>query len=127
MALHEMLAVNRHDVILRWKGQVQGTLAPAAMPALQLVDHIPQFVDEIAARLRADADVLSLGPPAEEGKTAAGHGAQRLRLGFSLDSVVREYGVLTEAIVASARAAGVQMTVREFQVLFNAIVAGIAH
>lgn len=47
--------------------------------------------------------VLHLEAGRRAGPTAAGHGAQRLRLGFSLDSVVREYGALRDAIVATAR------------------------
>ena len=74
----------------------------------------------------ADAGLSSLGPSPDESTTAAGHGAQRLRLGFSLDSVVREYGALREAIVATARDAGAQPTLRELHVLFDSIVTGIA-
>ncbi|MEO7842085.1 MAG: HAMP domain-containing sensor histidine kinase [Candidatus Eisenbacteria bacterium] len=55
------------------------------------------------------------------------HGAQRLRLGFSLDAVVREYGALRDAIVHTTRDAGAQLTDRELQVLFEVTVSGIAH
>jgi signal transduction histidine kinase len=92
------------------------------MPASELVDHIPEFVDEIVFALQGDAGL----PVPEVGPTAAGHGAQRLRLGFSLESVVREYGALRDAIVDTARAAGAPITFRELQVLFDAIVDGIA-
>jgi signal transduction histidine kinase len=40
--------------------------------------------------------------------------------------VVREYGALREAIVATATDAGAHLTLRELQVLFDAIVTGIA-
>jgi signal transduction histidine kinase len=122
MALHEVLAATRDDVIQRWKLQVRGTLAPEAMPASELIDHIPEFVDEIVFALQADA---GFAVP-DVGATAAGHGAQRLRLGFSLDSVVREYGALRDAIVETARSAGAAITFRELQVLFDALVDGIA-
>ena len=126
MALYEVLAAKRDEVLLRWKTQVEGTLAPEAMPALELIDHLPQFVDEIVSALRTESGLSSRGPSPEESATAAGHGAQRLRLGFSLDSVVREYGALRDAIVATARDAGAQITFRELQVLFDATVSGIA-
>jgi signal transduction histidine kinase len=126
MALHEVLSANRADVIVRWKAQVRGTLAPEALPALELVNHIPQFVDEIISALRADSGLAPLGPSPDESATAAGHGAQRLRLGFSLDSVVREYGSLRDTIIATAREAGAQLTFRELQVLFDATITGIA-
>jgi signal transduction histidine kinase len=126
MALHDMLAARRDDVMRRWNAQVRGTLAPEAMPPLELADHIPEFVDEIASALRRDAGVSSPGPSPEQSATAAVHGAQRLRLGFSLDSVVREYGALRDAIMNTARDTGEQPTFRELQVLFDAMVAGIA-
>jgi signal transduction histidine kinase len=122
MALHDVLAATRDEVIERWKAQIRGTLAPEAMPASELVDHIPEFVDEIVFALRADA---GLAAP-DVGPTAAGHGAQRLRLGFSLESVVREYGTLRDAIVDTARSGGHPITFRELQILFDGIVDGIA-
>jgi hypothetical protein len=38
MAVYELLAAKRDDVIQRWKAQVQGTLAPEAMPPLELIN-----------------------------------------------------------------------------------------
>jgi signal transduction histidine kinase len=127
MSIHEVLAAQRDDVMLRWEAQVRGTLAPDSMPSPELIDHIPKFLDEIVAALRADAGLSSVAPSAQKSNTAAGHGAQRLRLGFSLDSVVREYGALRDAIVDTARAQGEQLTFRELQVVFDCIVIGIAH
>lgn len=126
MALHEILTARHDEVMQRWKAQVRGTLAPQAMPTLELVDHIPEFVDEIVDALRADAGLPARAPSPETSATAAGHGEQRLRLGFSLDSVVREYGALRDAIVATAREAGAELTFRELQILFDATVDGIA-
>ena len=126
MTLHEVLSAKRDEVMVRWKTQVRGKLAPETMPPLELTNHIPRFVTEIVAALRADAGLSSLGPSPDESTTAADHGAQRLRLGFSLDSVVREYGALRESIVATATDAGAHLTLRELQVLFDAIVSGIA-
>ena len=127
MALYEVLATKREDVMLRWKEQVHGTLTPEAMPIVELINHLPVFVDEILVALQVDAGVVSAGPSLEESPTAAGHGAQRLRLGFSLDSVVREYGALRDAMIAVARDAGAQVTFRELQVVFDCTIVGIAH
>ena len=127
MVLHEVLSAKRDDVMRRWKAQIEGTIAPEAMPPLELADHIPQFVAEIAAALRADIGLSSFGPSPEESKSAAGHGAQRLRLGFSLDSVVREYSALHDAIVETARSEGTVLTYRELRVLVGAILTGVAH
>ena len=127
MALHDLLAEKRDVIMQRWKAQVQGTLAPESMPAIELIDHLPQFLGEILAALRVDAGLMPVGPSPEDSRSAAGHGEQRLRLGFSLDSVVREYGALRTAIVDTAQAAGVEITPRELQSLFDSIITGIAH
>lgn len=113
--------------MVRWKANVVGTIAPETMRPIELVDHLPTFVDEIISALREDAGLPPNGLSPEESPAAAVHGEQRLRLGFSLDAVVREYGALRDAIVAMARGAGAQMTFRELNVLSDAIISGIAH
>ncbi len=126
MALHEVLTEISTDVLARWKASVRGTLAPESTPPLELLDHLPQFLGEIVAALREDAGARVAGPETMESNTAAVHGHQRLRLGFSLDTVVREYGALRNAIVSSARDAGGEITFRELEVLSDCIIAGIA-
>src|SRR5688572_14385567 len=127
MTLHEILKDKRDDVMSPWKVQVRGTLAPEAMPTLELANHIPEFLDEIASALRVEGGLTPRGPSPDESATAAGHGAQRLRLGFSLDSVVREYGVLRDAIVHTARENSVQPTDEELALLFDVTITGIAN
>src|SRR4051794_40071956 len=101
MALHEVLANRRDEVLRHWKAQVVGRIAPESMPTVELIDHIPDFIDEIIDALKHDASGTTV-PCLGERPTAAGHGAQRLRLGFSLDAVTREYGALRDAIIATA-------------------------
>ena len=125
--LHEVLKARRDEVLRRWKGIVVGTLAPESMGPMELVDHLPSFLEEVIDALRAEASFGS--PTAEKGaqvSTAAEHGRQRLRLGFSLDAVVREYGALRDAIVATAAQGGASLSLRELQIVFDAIVNGIA-
>ena len=123
MPLHELLAAKRDEVILRWKHQVQGELAPESMPTIELIDHLPEFLDEIIAALEPGA-AAELAP--HDSEASADHGAQRLRLGFSLDSVVREYGALRDAIVDTAREAGAGITFAEMQIVFDRVIDGIA-
>ncbi len=123
MALHEVLAGKRGEVLHRWQDLVRGTVAPRSMPPMELIDHLPAFLDEIVAGLRDDAGLK----PDRVRRMACGHGEQRLRLGFSLDAVVREYGALRTAIVDTARDAGEEPTQRELELLFEAIIVGIEH
>jgi signal transduction histidine kinase len=84
---------------------------------------VPVFLSHVVAVLREDRPQGDASPAAAG---ASGHGGQRLRLGFSLDSVVREYGALRNAIVEVARSEGVPVTDRELEILFEAIITGIA-
>jgi len=127
MRLHELLAANRDEVMQRWKACVRGALAMEAIPTIELVDHLPQFVDEIIATLSTGARVPETTPSIEISASASEHGTQRLRLGFSLDSVVREYGALRDALIGTAVDAGTTPTLGEIQLVFDCIITGIAH
>jgi hypothetical protein len=127
MTIHDILAARHQEVMQRWRAQVEGTLAPQAMPPIELIDHLPEFLQEILGALRDDAGLDSSGPSPHDSTTAGEHGDQRLRLGFSLDSVVREYGALQDAIIATVREAGVSINFRELQVVFDCVISGIAH
>ena len=126
MFLPDLLATKRDEVIQRWKERVQGTLASNAIPTVELIDHLPQFVDEVIATLRTGARGSSV-VPLEDSSTAAEHGTQRLRLGFSLDAVVREYGAIRDALIDTAVAAGMQPTLEDLQLVFDCTITGIAH
>ncbi|HWL84644.1 MAG TPA: RsbRD N-terminal domain-containing protein [Polyangiaceae bacterium] len=114
----DLLSLKRHEIVLRWLEQVRATLYPA-VTRVELVDHMPFFLDELIAALRRDE---SMG----RSQMAAEHGVQRLRSGFSLDSIIREYGALRDAIVAAATDSGMPLGVSETQVLFDCIVTSIA-
>jgi hypothetical protein len=125
--LYQVLEARRGEVFERWRAQMSGTLVPSSMPVVELLDHLPHVLDGIIEALRDPR--VDTGPlessPGPEG-AAAIHGAQRLRLGFSLDAVVREYGVLREAITRTALESGATIQLREHEIVANAIVAGIA-
>lgn len=117
--LSELVAAHGERIIRRWTEKVRGTLHPAAMPRLELVDHLPGFLTEIADALRSREHPD--GSP-----TAIEHGVQRFTLGFSLDAVVREYGALREAIAELAAAEGVVVDSAERDTLFACVITGIA-
>jgi signal transduction histidine kinase len=124
--LHDTLTVHRDLVMQRWLGLVQGTIAPESMPAVELIDHLPKFLDEVIAALRDAAGLATTVASPEHSDTASGHGEQRLRLGFSLDAVVREYGALRDAIIATTLEVGGPVTFAELQCVFSSTIIGIA-
>ena len=124
MALEEVLRSRTPQILRRWEGSVRGKLAPESLPTLELTNHLPEFLVELASCLEGGNG----REPAGDGGCAipAKHGEQRLRLGFSLDAVVREYGELQDAILDEAFESGVQMTLPETHILFGLIIDGIA-
>jgi signal transduction histidine kinase len=125
MGLYPLLRVQRDVILERWKASVLGRVAPESLPALELLDHFPAFLNEVIAKLRLVA-ADDAGPDPDDSATAAGHGEQRLRLGFSLDSVVREYDALREAIEDTAVESGIVMTLAEARCLSRSITSGVA-
>jgi signal transduction histidine kinase len=87
---------------------------------MELVDHLPAFLDQVVAALQRRES-------ADDGLEAAeDHGVHRLALGFSLDQVVREYGAMRTAIFAVAGDAGVEVGTRDYEVIFDCVINGIA-
>ena len=99
--LYDVLTARRAELIASWSDRLRATVVSAALPRAELVDHIPAFVDEITRALYPDAVPL---PPMSS--HAEEHGEQRLRLGFDVAEVVREYGALHECILEIAAGAG---------------------
>ena len=124
--LYAVLAARRDAVIAKWRSIVEGTIAPESISTIELVDHLPNFLDEVIAALRSNDGPSAPARGVEDSATAADHGEQRLRLGFSLDAVVREYGALRDAFVAVALEAGVTIAPAEAQQIFDSTIGGIA-
>jgi len=125
MALHELLPEKRSEIIERWAAEVRRNVACEGLAFPELVDHMPAFLDEVVQALRHRAGARTGEMRATT--SAPGHGEQRLRLGFSVDAVVREYGELRAVIIDVATEVGAPPAVREMQVVVDCIISGIAH
>ena len=118
--LFGVLKARRELVVGCWNAKIRGAVG-AALSNAELLDRIPEFVDEIIAALYPDAIPL----PSSSGN-AEEHGAQRLRLHFDVAEVVREYGFLHECIIEIARDADTEINLREQQVISRWLNNGIA-
>ncbi len=121
--LHDFLRSRRSEIIKHWTDSISLTLTPGPLTKLELIDHLPGFLDEvitILARAANGKEAHSQTP------TAAEHGVQRLRLGFNLESLVREYGMLRRSIVAIASQDSVELNREDLDVLFECLISGIA-
>ena len=138
--LHEFLSRNRDALIARCREKV--AKRPARRPTEhELMYGIPRFLDQLIAALRAQE---SAGPaeagkvsfafsaihptpsPTDIGRTAAQHGSELQRTGFTLDQVVHDYGDLCQAATEMAVEQGATVTADEFRLLNGCLDEAIA-
>ena len=120
--LAALLKEKRQELVDRWirETRLENTVDPVSRA--ELVDHIPRFIDELVAALHPEA--LPLPAPASN---ALEHGAQRLRLGFNVAEVVREYGALHRCIIEIAAESETEIVERDHLVIAKWLNGGIAN
>lgn len=125
--LYDLIAAERASIIGTFVERIvghQGAAAPDGTRRSEIVDHLPQFLDALAEALNHAAE--SDETIDQRLSSAAEHGVQRLRLGFDVEAVVREYGVLRECVLGAAKSKGLVVNVTEFSMLARLIDAGTA-
>lgn len=101
VALATHLADRRSSILRAWREAVTRDPAlrsGAALPRVQLHDHIPGVLDafERSLRTNGDDDCAEAEQPEAEG---AAHGLHRWQQGYDLGEVTRELGKLNECMV----------------------------
>lgn len=138
--LYEFLDRNRDALLARCREKV--AKRPARRPTEQELKYgIPLFLDQLIEALRvqesagpAEAGKVSFAlsatrptpSPTEIGRTAARHGNELLRTGFTLDQVVHDYGDLCQAATEMAVEQGATVTADEFRLLNGCLDEAIA-
>jgi hypothetical protein len=135
--LYEFLTTNRQILVTRCKAGVARRFEPSTASAV--IDHgVPLFLQQLTDTLRDEqgtsvrADAVEEPTPAhtEIGRAAALHGAELLRLGFTVDQVVHDYGDVCQSVTALAVEQDVLISADEFRTmnrcLDNAIADAVA-
>jgi signal transduction histidine kinase len=137
--LHEFLTANREELIARCRAKVAKRTAPRPTEP-ELKHGIPLFLEQLTQILRLEQ---TAGPGArhqavspeglgtaesssELGKTAASHGIELLKHGFTVDQVVHDYGDLCQAITALAVEQAAPIENDEFRTLNKCLDDAIA-
>ena len=94
--LADVLEGRHEELIQRWTERLREGLAPGPRTQAELEDHIGEYLWEMARVLRQQT-VPGAPPMPEWLPVAREHGGQRLRIGFDVQALVREYHVLREA------------------------------
>jgi len=135
--LHEFLTANRDDLIERCRIKVAKRLAPKVTDE-ELAHGIPAFLDQLIKTLQVEQTSEPMrsrmvsgpsggGPVVSEiAVTAALHGRELSKQGFTLEQVVHDYGDLCQAITDLAFECSAPIEIDEFRTLNRCLDNGIA-
>ena len=137
--MHEFLAANRRELIDRCKAKVAQRASPEVTKE-ELEHGMAHFLDQLIETLKVEQTAEPMqsrrisGPSgggmlgsSEIGETAAKHGSELLRHGFTVDQVVHDYGDLCQAITDLAFERDAQFHTDEFRTLNRCLDNAIAH
>jgi PAS domain S-box-containing protein len=124
-ALADLLDARREELVRRWVGLIAQGLAPGPRSEPELRDHIADYLAEMARVLRAGAEEAKA---ARMGRSsiAQEHGAQRFKVGFDVDAVVREYDVLRECIFDLVVESGTPVPLAQVRLFTGFLATGVA-
>src|SRR5580692_5878819 len=131
--LHEFLTSNRQELIRRCRTKDAKRLEPTGTPPA--IDHgVPLFLQQLVETLRfeettsarGEADPNPTPAPTDIGRAAALHGAELLRLGYSVDQVVHDYGGVCQSVTALAVEQNIPISTDEFRTLNRCLDDAIA-
>jgi signal transduction histidine kinase/CheY-like chemotaxis protein len=125
--LARLLKERRNEIVARFVAEVErkDLPPPGTSPSL-LVDHIPRFLDEIVSELTQSAAVRMSQDAVDTSAIARQHGGQRWSLGYDLEALTREYGILRHCILLEAKAAEAQISIDEHDILGKCLSVGVA-
>lgn len=128
--LHEFLQANRAELTARCKAKVERRSSPVTT-ANELENGVPVLIDQLIEMLRTEQPEQSSGRMAESlttdiDRSAAHHGGELLRKGFTVDQVVHDYGDLCQAVTELARDRQEPISVEEFHTFNRCLDSAIA-
>ncbi len=130
--LYKFLTEHRDELIRRCR-QKEARRKPSRHPAV--TEHgVPMFVQQLTDTLRheklASAQMFAKADPPplplSIGRAAALHGAELLRLGYTVDQVVRDYGDVCQAVTEMAIEQKEHIAIDEFRTLNRCLDDAIA-
>lgn len=122
----EVLQAHQDELLERWKVRVCGSLSPQTLPVPEIIDSLPLFLEQLIETLRRARSTTPGAPMLDHSEVAAEHGSQRFRAGFSIQAVVREYGILRECIFDLLHESGASASLAEVRMLSHALSTGVA-
>ena len=120
MKLSELIAQRKDQIIGRWSQKVIERLGMEATKKPQLINDLPEFLDELVEHLDRPPETWSLS----EG--AASHGRHRMSMGIDVGGLAEEFGMVAETVLELAAELHVVASLDEAAVLARLIGRGTA-
>jgi hypothetical protein len=131
--LHEFLAANRSELISRCRAKVAKRSPPIGGATSVLGHGVPLFLQQLVETLRREqttnpesAEQHATPAPTAIGRAAALHGAELLRIGYTIDQVVHDYGDFCQAVTDLAIEKRAAIANEEFRTLNRCLDNAIA-
>ena len=131
--LHEFVTAHRTELITRCRNKMAKRFAPSAIPIA--LDHgVPLFLQQLVETLRLEqrephvekVEATPTPAPTEIGRAAAVYGADLLRLGYTIDQVVHDYGDVCQSVTQLAGEQDKDISTDEFRTLNRCLDNAIA-
>lgn len=124
MMLSEFIAQHRQEILDLTRQKVLIRMAPR--PTESELEHgIPLFLDQLIEVLK-EQSAHAASADRELGRSAAGHGGDRLRVGFTVDQLVHDYGDVCQAVTELAVNLNTPISTDDFRTLNNCLDYAIA-
>jgi two-component system phosphate regulon sensor histidine kinase PhoR len=123
--LADLLLRERTNLLDRWRREVRELPSAKQLDTPTLNDHLPRFIDQMAATVRLGSNEETIPEAANGQAGAADHGLQRLKDGFNIVEVVAEYNILRGCIHDVAAENGLLLRGEVFHVVNRVIDAAI--
>jgi hypothetical protein len=98
--LNDFISLHRAEILALTRKKVAVRLAPRPTET-EMEEGVPLFLDQLITVLEAHEARGTVSDP-EVGRTAAYHGASRMRIGFTVEQLVQDYGDVCQAITELA-------------------------
>ncbi len=96
--LADFLREHRDEILAHWEGQVRKIRAARTLDRPALIDHLPEFLEELAEYV---GEIRTGHEPAVPQRPRI-HALERLEVGYDLAEVVAEYSILRRCITELA-------------------------
>ncbi len=130
--LHEFLTTNRIELIKRCREKVAERSGPSDVIPKVVAHGVPLFLQQLVDTLLQEQSAKhTSGPEASPAPTAIGraaalHGAELLRIGYTVDQVVHDYGDVCQAVTELAIEKHAGIATEEFRTLNRCLDNAIA-